>query len=209
MKAATFDRDECGQVFAESMRASGMTFPDGMSVLEIGCCEFNWLRVARQTWPNVMLTGIDWRKTDPTEGVTIVRGDVLRHDFPEASFDAVVSVSTIEHIGLGHYDADPKVEDGDTQALRRAWTWLKPGGWLYFDVPWNVGPYMVVGTKFRCYDDEQHAARLRASAPWSPVWSGWFARERPHVRAIPERPKAALMPEHKQFYHYASVWQKA
>lgn len=191
------------------MRASGRQFVDGMSVLEIGCCEFNWLSVARKTWPAVTLTGIDWRKTDPTEGVRIIRGDVLKHDFPSESFDAVVAVSTVEHIGLGHYDEDPKVEDGDTQALRRVWDWVKPGGWLYFDVPWNVGSsYEVIGTKFRCYDEESHAVRLKGSAPWTSVWTGWYERGK-RVKALPERPKVVLNAKLKQFYYCASVWQKA
>jgi SAM-dependent methyltransferase len=197
--------DECGQVFAASMQASQMPF--GASILEIGSAEFNWLRIASQTFPDAKVIGIDWRGSDPLNG-EVIKGDVLTHDFSLESFDTVVALSTIEHIGLGHYKNDPKDADGDTKTLQRVWSWLKPGGYLYFDVPWNAAPYEVVGTKFRCYDDEQHEARLH-QMPWKKLWRGWFARERPRVQLLTERPTTVLSPGHKQFYHYASVWQKA
>jgi hypothetical protein len=202
------ETDECGQVFAAAINASGWTLPDHASVLEIGSAEYAWLKRARECWPSVQLTGIDWRKGTTAEGATVIRGDVLVHDFPPESFDAVVAISTIEHIGLGHYDRDPRDEDGDTRALARAWTWLKSGGLLYFDVPWNAAPYMVSGTRFRCYDDAAHETRLRQSAAWTPVWRGWCTRDRPHVKLLTERPSVVLRPEHKQFYSYACIWRK-
>lgn len=200
------ETDECGQVFAASMRASGMRVRG--NVLEIGSAEFNWLRMARRELSEVTLTGIDWRGSDPFPGDTVIKGDVLTHDFPKGSFDTVVALSTIEHIGLGHYKNDPKDEHGDTKTMNRVWSWLKPGGWLYFDVPWNPGEaYQVVGTKFRCYDDAQHEARLK-QMPWTESWRGIFARERPRVQLV-SNPTTPLNPLHKQFYFLACVWQKA
>lgn len=186
------------------------------SILEIGCSEFGWMRIARKVLPDVKLVGIDWRPTERTEGVTVIQGDVLKRDFDAESFDSVVSISTIEHIGLGHYrdkpkkgPADPVDADGDIKTLQRAWTWLKPGGLLYFDVPWNPGDsYQVVQTKFRCYDDATHETRLKQSAPWRELWRGWFERETPKVRLSGVPLKKKLRAEHKQFYFLACVWQK-
>lgn len=203
------ETDECGRVFAASREASGFSILDGGRCLEVGSAEYSWLTKATTVWPSVQFTAIDWRKTEPVAGVEIVRGNVLAHDFPAASFDAVVSISTLEHIGLGHYDRDPAADDGDIVALQRIWSWLKPGGVLYFDVPFNAGEhsYQVIGTKYRCYDAKQHRLRLQASADWEPLWQGFYERGTPSKK-LAEPPTVKLKAEHKQFYHCASVWRK-
>jgi hypothetical protein len=89
----------------------------------------------------------------------IIRGDVLAYTFREFNFDAIVGISSIEHIGLGHYNGDPLDSDGDGHAMHRALRWLKPGGWIYLDVPY--GPtYDVVGDSHRVYDDRRLRTRL-------------------------------------------------
>ncbi len=106
------------------------------------------------------------------ERITAIQGDVLTHDFPPESFDWIVSVSAIEHTGPGHY-GDPVDHDGDSKAMRRAWGWLKPGGLMFFDVPWNAGEdaYQVVGTSHRVYDSDALRSRV---VPDPPV--GWPER---------------------------------
>ena len=49
-------------------------------------------------------------------------------------FDAIISISSIEHSGLGRYgdDLDP---EGDLLAMKEAKQWLKPGGLFFFAVP--------------------------------------------------------------------------
>ena len=93
-------------------------------------------------------------------GATIVKGDVLTHDFPDESFDAVVGISSIEHIGLGHYDADPLDPEGDRHCMERIVRWLKPGGWVYLDVPFDAKGYHVEGDSHRVYDDAAIQGRL-------------------------------------------------
>jgi len=63
------------------------------------------------------------------------------------------SLSAIEHIGLGHYKADPKHPYGDVVTIARVRDWLKPGGWCYFDVPYDPRGYRVSTTEYRAYDD--------------------------------------------------------
>jgi SAM-dependent methyltransferase len=159
--------DGCGNFFGACLRAGQIDLPVHARVLEIGCAEFDWLKLAARSWPDLQFTGVDWRQ----EGLQIrsdaghphcfaMHGNVLEPKlFRPESFDWIVSISAIEHIGLGHYDSDPKAEDGDTQALTNAWRWLKPGGWLVFDVPYQPDRYEVCGTSHRIYDD--HALFMR------------------------------------------------
>ena len=139
-----------------------MPIKAGVAVLEIGYCESDWLGRAHQAWPDAHFTGIDWRGTNRTaEGLTFQKGDALNRDaYPAASFDAIVSLSAIEHFGLGHYHADPKDTDGDVRIMGNAWHWLKPGGWFYLDVPFDPHGYRVVGTSHRTYDLAALASRL-------------------------------------------------
>jgi len=55
----------------------------------------------------------------------------LRFDEP---FDSIISVSTIEHLGLGRY-GDVTQEDGDRAGVDRLWSFLRPGGRLLASVP--------------------------------------------------------------------------
>lgn len=154
-------------------------------MLEIGCAEFDALRHAVTAWPDMTFTGIDWRevKTKEPDRAIRVRGDVMRSEFQPASFDWIFSISAIEHIGLGHYAGDPKAEYGDSFAMDNAFKWLKPGGWMYFDVPWNVTPdsYQVVGTSHRVYDELHVRTRLLQRWPWDILWSGVYDK---HGRVV-------------------------
>ena len=64
------------------------------------------------------------------------RGDFLANSLPADSLDAVVAVSTIEHMGIPYYGG-PSVPDGDRRALREIWRLLKPGGRLLLTVPYG------------------------------------------------------------------------
>ena len=54
--------------------------------------------------------------------------------------------------------------------------WLKPGGWVYADVP-NGPAYRVEGTSHRVYDDAAWRTRLmvpglRSRQQWYTTWAG-------------------------------------
>lgn len=164
--------DSCGQFFGTALRAAQPAIAPTASVLEIGCCEYDWLTPATALWPSMTFTGIDWRHYKRQPRARVIQGDVLAYTFPRASFDWIVSISAIEHIGLGHYQKDPVDADGDAKTLARCWDWLTPGGWLYFDVPYNPGRYQVVGTSHRIYDAAAIESRLRQGRPWREHWGG-------------------------------------
>ena len=148
--------DLCIGFFTDVWNGGHVGFPQGASVLEIGSAEADWIGPMLDARPDLRIVGIDWRGAKNTRVIT---GDVLTTEWPPASFDAVVAISTIEHIGLGCYDA-PVDEAGDTKTMQRIAEWLKPGGVCYFDVPYRPhGPY-AVHSNFRAYDPEHLDARL-------------------------------------------------
>lgn len=170
----SFDGDRCLSIFGAVYASGALVFPPNAQVLEIGCAEADWMTPMLALRPDLHITGIDWRASGERPG-TVYRGNVLTQDFPEASFDAIVGISSVEHIGLGHYESDPIDRDGDVHAMQRAVRWLKPGGWVYADVPYNT-TYRVCGTEYRAYDADALKTRLmgplRQTGQWFFTWQG-------------------------------------
>jgi SAM-dependent methyltransferase len=195
--------DSCIDFFTAALTAANPDLPATARVLEIGCAEADWLTPASKTWPAMTFAGIDWRGC--TRPGTVTQGDVRTStNYPLGTFDWIVSISAIEHVGLGHYDQDPRDEHGDSLAIRNAYHWLKPGGWLYFDVPWNAGDsYEVCGSSHRIYDDIAIQGRL-LQLPWREHWRGWARRN--HERtALTTRPTERLSGCKEGFY-YIGLW---
>lgn len=182
-----------------------MRFEPGMRVLEVGSCEFDFLHRAHEAWPYVHFVGIDTRAPDAVDGDRMVerrQADARMADtFPPESFDAVVSLSAIEHIGLGHY-GDPKDPDGDWIAITNIWRWLKPGGWFYFDVPYDPTGYRVLNTECRIYDDEALWKRFRVMWPGGVEWRGYVGSD--DVHRLVDKPTAA----HSRYWYVAQLWRK-
>ncbi len=118
------------------------------TVFEIGCADTDFMeRVRTATSGRSSVSGIDWRHG---------RKDARTVWLPPA--DVFVSLSTIEHIGLGHYESDPVDPYGDIKVVQRVRDVLNFGGsvdgWFYFDVPYAPEGYYQLGTKCRIYDDQ-------------------------------------------------------
>jgi len=144
-------------VWAKAMAQGWIDFPDRAQVLEIGCAEADWQTPMLALRPDLQITGIDWR--DCVRPGNLIRGDVMNWRlFNERTFDAIVSISAIEHVGLGAYD-DPQDPSGDSAAMHNAYLWLKPNGWMYLDVPYCAQGYEVL-KKHRRYDDQALEERL-------------------------------------------------
>ncbi len=107
--------------------------------------------------------GIMWN--DPT-GLTLtnfsfIQDDFLTHDFGDMKFKAIVSTSTIEHVGFGDIGLDGvklDVEDGDCRAMDKIYDILFDGGTVYLTVP--VGVWEVSNEGWRVYDEQHIRERI-------------------------------------------------
>lgn len=187
--------DVCADFFGTTLRAARPTLRPDARVLEVGCCEYDWLTPAAKAWPSMSFTGIDWRRRKPESlppGVRYRQANVMTSTlFPLAEFDWIVAVSTMEHIGLGYYGQDPEHEDGDRIGMANLWSWLAPGGWLFFDVPWTPGAYRVhERKKYREYDDAAASDRLLVPCHGARVaWMGTAHLSAPTVLVADPQPR--------------------
>ena len=151
--------DLCLSFWAVAWERWAPVFPPNAKVLEIGCAEADWQTPMLALRPDLQITGIDWRACE-RPGTTVV-GDAMQLDtFGRHEFDAIVSISAIEHVGLGAYDDDPVYEGGDRVVMVNAHYWLKPGGWMYLDVPY--GDTFETHDSYRRYNDAALQSRLMA-----------------------------------------------
>jgi len=103
------------------------------------------------------------------ENLRVFCGDLLDPSLSlETSFDAVVSISTIEHLGLGRY-GDAVVDSADKTGVEVLWKLVKRGGRLIASVPAGR-PAKQRG--YRVYDE----SRLREVFPHATSVS-WFMKE--------------------------------
>jgi 2-polyprenyl-3-methyl-5-hydroxy-6-metoxy-1,4-benzoquinol methylase len=66
------------------------------SLIDIGCGRGQFLNYIRSKRPSIRLVGVDLSENQPRHDIEFHRGDV--NDFDLGTFDAVVSMATIEHV---------------------------------------------------------------------------------------------------------------
>ena len=89
--------------------------PTAASVLDVGCGQGHFLRYLRGIRPDLRLCGIDLSPNPGAGGIQFLQGDIMQAEIRE-TFDAVVSLATIEHIAdVGRF----------TERLR---AWTRPNG---------------------------------------------------------------------------------
>ncbi|MCR4338496.1 MAG: hypothetical protein NUW01_01270, partial [Gemmatimonadaceae bacterium] len=98
---------------------------------------------------------------------------------------------------------DPSDPDGDITALQNIASWLKPGGWVYLDVPFTPEGFHVKGTRYRGYDFETLVHRLKP-ASLRLEHLGYVASDQ--CRAwLPETPTEPMTRDPKHPYYYAAM----
>jgi len=121
-------------------------------VLDVGCCHSRLpIALASRGYHVVGLDFQSYLFRHPS--LQAIRGDLTALPFTRSSFDAVVAVSVIEHIGIGHY-GDPETATGDRQAVRQLAQVLKRGGRLILTVPFGVS---LTNDWMRVYDSRRLA----------------------------------------------------
>jgi SAM-dependent methyltransferase len=190
-----------------AVQAGWIDLPLGASVLELGCCETDWHKWMKRSDPRLYLVGADVNPCDgysgffvraPAEGLSacMVPGD---------GFDAVVLLGSLEHFGLGYY-GDPENERADIQALKIAARWLKPGGFLYYDVPWTPAEYYITANRhFRVYDDAALAGRITPAGLTLERQAWAVGNPDPPPELISERPTEPMVP----FWYCVRLLRKA
>ena len=111
------------------LRARLAMLPAGAAILDVGCVD-GW---ALDEYPGAL--GVDSRMAPLKWVERVDKCDAETMPHAGASFDAVVSVSTLEHVGLGWYgDPEGDVEKPGRVIAEMARV-LKPGGWMLLTVP--------------------------------------------------------------------------
>lgn len=114
-------------------------------VLDVGCSTSDYLA---DLTPDRRVYGLDPDAPRPIQNVGAVKGTIVAPPFPSGSFDLILCVSTVEHIGLPIY-GQHEFPHGDMLAMRHVRRLLSPGGRLLLTVPFGraqANPW------FRVYD---------------------------------------------------------
>lgn len=132
--------------------------PDGSSVLVLGAHDEPSTSMLADS--RMVVTSVDLREYDqtpPRYNHRHIIGDFLTKPWAQW-FNCFVSLSTVEHIGMGTY-GDRRHRYGDVIAMRYAYDLLKPGGRAYITVPFG-GEFKEIANHWRVYDLQSARERL-------------------------------------------------
>ncbi len=173
------------------------------SILDIGCCSSR-LPIALAS-RGFRVVGIDFTPyLDRHQNFRAVRGDAMRLPFAARSFGAVLAISVIEHIGIGHY-GDPKAGAGDHRVTEEIARVLRPGGTALITLPFGqartddfqrvynparlrelLAPLAVIRTEYAWSTEGLWAPCSEAEAA-SADWGGWSRAVVLVVATVPSR----------------------
>jgi len=121
------------------------------SILDIG----SYRHFLMGLMAHYQVTTIDVRpRKSELDNETNITCDAAKLDLPDDSFEAVVSLCALEHMGLGRY-GDPIDFDGDVKVMKEMKRVLRPGGLLIFTTTIHNGPPAIAFNAHRIYNHEQ------------------------------------------------------
>lgn len=158
-------------------------------IVDLGIAPGGWSQVARQRAPKARIVGIDLLETAPIDGVTILRGDFLGEDAPQALREALggapdLVLSDMAANTVGHKQTDHL----RTMALVEAAAWfateqLAEGGAFVAKVLAGGTDRALLDLLKRHFSSVKHAkppASRKDSSEWYVVAQGFKGRgERP------------------------------
>jgi len=110
-------------------------------------------------------------------GVHYVQGDVVKYPFEPKSFDVVIALSTVEHIGLHAYGNIEADAEGDLHALQAIHRILKASGRLLLTVPFGK---RGATEWYRVYDHAALQTLLKNSGFQAAVEDYWAKKDDIH-----------------------------
>lgn len=129
-------------------------------ILDVGTAQAdaNWIAWLESLPVEVYATDFDAMK-EPLDHIVFHKADVRNLPFQDSTFDKVLAVSVVEHIGLVQCQARslevPRASDeGDLEATRELARVLKPGGQLIMTLPFGVVDGLILGGSARGYTSE-------------------------------------------------------
>ncbi|RLF82421.1 hypothetical protein DRN38_00175 [Thermococci archaeon] len=105
-----------------------------IKILDVGGAESRLAKVLSLLGFDV--TVIDINKDDFGKA-KFIKANILEYDFKPESFDIIIAISTIEHIGLPCYGQKIQDPQGDIKTMRKIWKWLKKGGIAIITLPFG------------------------------------------------------------------------
>ncbi len=164
-----------------------LNLPSRARIIDLGGSEYNWKLIDHDFHVTMVnLPGCNDRSSDPAK-YELVEGDAcdLRDKYPDNSFDAVFSNSTIEHVGDEHKQAMFAAE------VRR----LAPIYWV--QTPSPKFP-IEIHTGLPLYWNLSDSARARKHERWHKKWPAWTDMIR-ETRVLSRERMLELFPDAK-FY---------
>jgi SAM-dependent methyltransferase len=139
-----------------------LNIPEGSRILDVGCC-YSLLSIQLSSI-GYLVYGIDIEEYPYSHrNFKFFRQDIRKTSFPDDFFDAIIALSTIEHVGLGFSFATLKLTqksekdfEGDKKSIKEMTRILRPGGKMLITAPF--GKYRITPSE-RVYD-EHHLMNL-------------------------------------------------
>jgi len=105
-----------------------------IKILDIGCCESNLAKTLAELGFDVIGIDINYCDICPAR---LLQANILETEFEPNSFDIILAISTVEHIGLSCYGQKVQDNNGDIITMQKIYRWLKPNGIAIITVPYG------------------------------------------------------------------------